>query len=321
MPAERPGSTAAPPRSGHDESLSRIAGYLFALGAGAVWGTTGPLSKALYAEGADITGIGFWRVLLGAAGLALYGLFFNRDLFRVDRRGLLVVGLGGGALVALFEVAYQFGIAGAGVAGAAALLYTAPVMVALLAKPILGEAITPLRLVLAVAVLAGATMTVMGGSQSGAASGPASLFAGVAGGIFAAVSYAGTTLLARWSVPRYGAVKVLLLELAGGTVVLGLVLPLAGRPPELAATMFGWVYIVALAVGPVLLANFFFLAALRRIEAAPTAVAATIEPVVGTLLALILFGDRLALVGWIGLALVVGGVATGYWKEGSEATQ
>jgi multidrug transporter EmrE-like cation transporter len=42
--------------------------------------------------------------------------------------------------------------------------------------------------------------------------------------------------------------------------------------------------------------------------------------VVGTLLALILFGDRLALVGWIGLALVVGGVATGYWKEGSEAT-
>jgi DME family drug/metabolite transporter len=85
--------------------------------------------------------------------------------------------------------------------------------------------------------------------------------------------------------------------------------------------MFGWVYIVALAVGPVLLANFFFLAALRRIEAAPTAVAATIEPVVGTLLALILFGDRLALVGWIGLALVVGGVATGYWKEGSEATQ
>jgi len=38
---------------------SRFAGYLFALGAGAVWGTTGPLSTALYAEGGTITGIGF----------------------------------------------------------------------------------------------------------------------------------------------------------------------------------------------------------------------------------------------------------------------
>ena len=75
-------------------------------------------------------------------------------MFRVDRRGLVLVGLGGGALVALFEVAYQYGIAGAGVAGAAALLYTAPVLVALLARPLLGEALTPLRLLLAVVGLA-----------------------------------------------------------------------------------------------------------------------------------------------------------------------
>jgi drug/metabolite transporter (DMT)-like permease len=81
-----------------------IAGYLFGLGAGAVWGTTGPLSTALYAEGAALTGIGFWRVLLGTAAFALWGLY-DRDLFRIDRRGLLLVGGLGGALVALFEVA------------------------------------------------------------------------------------------------------------------------------------------------------------------------------------------------------------------------
>jgi DME family drug/metabolite transporter len=296
---------------------SRIAGYLFALGAGAVWGTTGPLSTALYAEGGTITGIGFWRVLIGVAGLALWGLAANRDLFRVDRQGLLIVGVGGGLLVALFEVAYQFGIAGAGVAGAAALLYLAPVMVALVARPILGEPVTALRIALAVLVMIGAAMTVMGGSHA-ASTGPTSLAAGVIGGLLAAASYTGTTVLARWAVPRYGVSKVLFLEILGGTVVLAVVLPLAGHPPAPPATAAGWVYAVALAAGAVLLANFFFFSAVKRIEAAPTAVAATIEPVVGALLALLLFQQHLTVLGWVGLALVVFGVATGYWKEGAD---
>ena len=297
--------------------LSRLAGYLFALGAGAVWGTTGPLSTALYAEGATLTGIGFWRVLLGVVALALWGLLDHRGLFSVDRKGWLVVGLGGGALVALFEVGYQFGIFNAGIAGAAALLYLAPVMVALVAKPVLGEPVTLSRIGLALVVMVGAGMTVMGGSGA-ESSATGSLVVGVVGGLLAAASYTGTTVLARWAVPRYGVSKVLFLELAGGTAILALVLPLAGQPPAPPTTAAAWMYVVALAAGAVLLANYFFFSAVKRIEAAPTAVAATIEPVVGALLGVLLFAQHLSLAGWIGLALVVGGVATGYWKEGSD---
>jgi drug/metabolite transporter (DMT)-like permease len=54
------------------------------------------------------TSIGFWRVLIGTVALAIWGMLFRRDLFRADRRGWLLVGLGGGAMVALFEIAYQF---------------------------------------------------------------------------------------------------------------------------------------------------------------------------------------------------------------------
>jgi DME family drug/metabolite transporter len=247
----------------------------------------------------------------------VYGLLFRRDLFQVDRRGLLLVGLGGGALVALFEVAYQFAIAGAGVASAAVLLYTAPFLVAILARPLLGEALTSPRLLLAAVVGVGAVFAVQGGSHGANLAGVAvpRLALGVAGGLLATLSYAGTTLLARFAVPRYGVVKVLLLEIAGGTVLLGIVLPLAGRTPVPPATAGGWIYIGALVVGTVLLANVFFFSATRRIEAAPTAVAATIEPVVGTLLALFLFSQRLTLLGWLGLLMVVGGVAASYLQE------
>jgi DME family drug/metabolite transporter len=285
-----------------------------------VWGTTGPLSTKLYAEGAAITGIGFWRLLLGTAGLAVWALLFQREVFRVDRKGLLLMGGLGGAMVALFEVAYQFGIAGAGVAGAAALLYTAPVMVALVAKPILGERLTPLRFALAAAVMIGAAMTVMGKSHDASPSAIAlpSLVVGIIGGLLAAVSYATTTVLARWTVPRYGSYRMLFWEALGGVVILGIILPLAGHAPAPPPTPAGWLYTLALAGGGVILANFLFFAGVRRIEATPTAVAATIEPVVGALLAFFLLGQHLTLIGWIGLVMVVVGVSAGYLKEGLE---
>jgi len=305
----------------NDHKSSRVIGYLCALGAGAVWGTTGPLSTKLYAEGAAITGIGFWRLMLGTAGLALWALLFHREVFKVDRKGLLLMGGLGGAMVALFEVAYQFGIAGAGVAGAAALLYTAPVMVALVAKPLLGEKLTPLRFALCVVVMIGAAMTVTGKSGTAPQSAVAlpSLVVGIFGGLLAAVSYATTTVLARWTVPRYGSYRMLFWEALGGVVILAIVLPLAGHAPAPPPTRTAWLYVLALAAGGVVLANFLFFAGVRRIEATLTAVAATIEPVIGALLAFLLLRQGLTPTGWIGLVLVVAGVAAGYLREGRDA--
>src|SRR5438874_12502016 len=97
-----------PPRA------SRLAGYLLALAAGATWGTTGPLSTGLY-DLMPATSIGFWRVLIGTIALAIWGLIFRRELYRTDRQRWLLVGLGGGGLGALVEVASQLAIAGVGV--------------------------------------------------------------------------------------------------------------------------------------------------------------------------------------------------------------
>src|SRR3989441_1505568 len=206
-------TTVSPPPT--SSRTPRLTGYLLALAAGATWGTTGPLSTGLYRL-MPATSIGFWRVLMGTVCLALWGLAFRRELFRVDARGWLLVGVGGGLLVALFEIAYQFAIAGAGVAGAAAMLYTAPVIVAVLARALLKEALTTTRVLLALLVMAGVALTVTGGSNAGAEAARLGIGAGIAGGLLAALSYALTTLLARFAVPRYGAVRVLFLEALGG---------------------------------------------------------------------------------------------------------
>jgi len=295
-----------------------LGGFLFALTAGMLWGTTGPLSTALYAEGAQLTDVGFLRVLLASAAFAVYGVVAWRELFRIDRRGLALILGAGGLLVAVFEVAFQYAIAGVGVASAVALLYTAPVMVAILARPLLGESLTPARLFMAVVVMIGVAMTVRGARVEGtieAAAGGLGPVVGVIGGLLAAASYCGSTILARFAVPRYGSRRVLFLELVGGTIILGAFLPLAGHTPHPPGTLAGWIYIMSLGAGAVVAANFFFMAAARRIDAAPTAVAASIEPVVGAVLALVLLGQRLTVSGWLGLLMVVGGVAGGYALE------
>src|SRR3989449_1054785 len=277
-----------------------------------------PVTGSAHCALTPATSIGFWRVLLGTVCLALWGLLFRRALFRVDPRGWLLVGAGGGFLVALFEVAYQFAIAGAGVAGAAALLYTAPVIVALLARVLLKEALTVPRVLLALLVMAGVALTVTGGSNAGAEAARLGIGAGLAGGLLSALSYAGTTLLARFAVPRYGAVRVLFLEALGGIVILGIVLPLAGHPPTPPPSAAAWRGVAGLTAGAGLAPNLPFFPAVPRVRGPPAAVAATIEPVVGTLLALLLFNQRLSALGSLGLCMVVGGVAAGYLNEAKQ---
>jgi drug/metabolite transporter, DME family len=297
---------------------TRATGYVLALAAGTMWGTTGLVSELLSRSGVEVTAIGFWRVLLGTLGFLVYGAF-RPSLFRVDRRGVLLAGVVGGILVALFEVAFQFGFKHLGVAPTVALLYTAPVMITLLAGPVLGERVTPLRLLLAALTAVGVFLTVTGGEGIKASG---NLWIGLAGAMGAAVSYAGTTLLARYTVPRYGSERVLFLEIAGGTLVLAVVLPLVGASPVEAGWVpawmhspTAWVQVVALGIVTVVLANFAFFGAAKRIDAAPTAVGASCEPVVGALLALVFLGQHLAPIGWLGLALVVSGVAGGYLRE------
>jgi DME family drug/metabolite transporter len=262
------------------------------------------------------TSIGFWRVLIGTIALAVWGVLFRRSLFTADRKGWLIVGLGGGALVALFEIAYQFAIGGAGVAGAAALLYTAPIIVAVLARIILKEALTPTRVALAFTVMIGVALTVTGGSNAGAEAARMGIAAGIAGGLLSALSYALTSLMGRWAAPRYGVVKVLFLVAVGGVVLIWIALAIWGRAPTPPPSAEAWRGLLGLAAGSVILANILFFGAMKRIEAAPASVAATIEPVVGAILALLLFSQRLTPLGWVGLLLVVGGVAAGYMLEG-----
>jgi len=72
---------ARPGGPGYVSRGSAIVGYLCAVGAGATWGTTGPLSTASTTDAA--TSIGFWRILIARSRWGC-GARVPRDMFRVD---------------------------------------------------------------------------------------------------------------------------------------------------------------------------------------------------------------------------------------------
>lgn len=64
-----------------------------------------------------------------------------------------------------------------------------------------------------------------------------------------------------------------------------------------------------LAVGPMFVAYLLFGIALRTVRSSSATTIALLEPVIATVLAVLVVGERLEAVGWIGLALVLAGLA------------
>jgi len=293
--ARRPGAASPHPYLGYAETIV----------AACLWGSSGIFAVHLFRRGVSPESVAFLRPVIGIGLLAaVLGVARPRAL-RIDSRALLVLGLGGGVAVGLFQVAYQLSIEAAGVPATVALLYLSPPLVALASGPLLGEWPGARRLVLVAVTVVGVWLSVMGAEDMRATFD----WAGIGWGILAAVSYASYTLFGRYSAPRYGAVATAVYSTGSAGLVLAAVLPLLGRPVALPAGTAAWVLIVVFSVLTIAVAQLLFFDALGRVEASGVSVASAVEPVVAALLATTLLDQDLTPLGWLGIALVVSGVA------------
>ena len=66
-----------------------------------------------------------------------------------------------------------------------------------------------------------------------------------------------------------------------------------------------WLWLLGLALGPTVGALTLYTAGLQRVPAGVASITATLEPVVATVLAVVVLGERLAVPQLVGAALVV----------------
>jgi drug/metabolite transporter (DMT)-like permease len=216
--------------------------------------------------------------------------------------------LGGGIIVAAFQVAYQMSMASVGVPATVALLYLAPALVVASSPLLLGERLTPGKAVLASVSVMGVWLTVLGARGVDVELSRE----GVLWGCLAGLTYAAYTLYGKFFGRSAGALQALFWSTVGGTALLGAAWAVRGVPVALPETMEGWVLLllfglVTMAAAPLLLFH-----AMKTLEAGRASIGTTVEPLVAAILAMVFLDQVLTPSGWAGILLLVVGVSGAY---------
>lgn len=282
----------------------RLIGYVEAVAAACLWGSSGVFAVHLFRLGLPPESVALLRPVVGVV-LLLAGLALTHpETLRVDLRGLAVLCLGGGAAVGTMQVAYQMSTDAVGVPRTVALLYLAPVFVTVASGPLLHEWPTARRTALVALTLGGVWLTVSGAHEVETTFGSR----GLGWGFLAGVSYAAYTLFGRFAAPRFGSARTVFYSTLGACLLLAVVLTAVSGPPVMPRGVRSWAVLIAFGGLTIAAAQFLFFDALSRIEASRASVAAAAEPAVATLLATVMLSQGLAPIGWLGVAMIVAGV-------------
>jgi drug/metabolite transporter, DME family len=293
------GAVKEAPGRGH------LRGYAQAVGAAALWGSSGIFAVHLFRLGVPPESLALLRPVMGGVILLVVVLARDPSSLAVDARGMAVLALGGGLAVGVFQIAYQFSTDSVGVPSTVALLYLAPAVVAAASGPLLGEWPDRTRIGLLVVTLSGVWLSVLGAEDVIATFGSSGLWWGALAG----VSYGAYVLFGRYAAPRYGSIPTVVYSTLGACLLLAIVVPVATGPLVWPASGTAWAVLLAFSLLTIAVAQFLFFDALKYIDASRASIATAIEPVVAAILATLLLSQGLTLVGWIGIALVVTGVA------------
>lgn len=270
-----------------------------------LWGTTGTAATAI--DGANPLAIGASTMTIGGA---LLFLTHRRAALAVmhDRsvRGWLLAAAAG---MVAYPLAFYASMDLAGVAiGNVVSLGSGPIFAALIEWRVQRQALTRRWMLSAATAITGVTLLVVGGHGGGSPVNPEGIPLGVALGLLAGAGYALFTF-ASGVVIRRGhtgratmgaAFGLAALPLAGVLLVTGA--PLVASIPNMAVAAY-------LAVGPMFVAYLFFGWGITSLRSSTVTVITLLEPFVATLLAVAVVGERLEPLGWLGLVLIVVGVA------------
>ncbi|KZY50553.1 EamA family transporter [Sulfitobacter sp. KE29] len=282
-------------------------GVIAILFAAVVWGTTG--TAATFAPEVSAAAIGAAAMGLGGIAQALCagrGILNQRRRLWQQRR-LLVIGA---LAVAIYPLAFYGAMRLAGVTvGTVITIGSAPLLSALIEYLLDGRRLT-LRWSFGAAVgLIGMGLICLAeGDAHGSAVSAPSVPLGVLLGLIGGFTYA----LYSWSARR------MMLQGTRSAVAMGATFGLGGLLLMPVLAVSGGVFLASwtnaavglyMAAVPMFLGYIAFGYGLARVEASTATVITLFEPVVAAVLAVVIVGERLPPLGWVGVALVIGCLA------------
>jgi drug/metabolite transporter (DMT)-like permease len=264
-----------------------------------LWGFTAILGKLISLPALPLV---WWRMLLVVVAIALWPPVWRA--LRATDRGTLLLFSGAGVIVALHWLTFYGAIKLSNASVAASCMAIAPIFMALVEPWIARRAFDPRELVIGIIALPGVAL-VVGGT-------PGSMHAGILVGGLSALLVAIFGSLNKRILERAQPLLMTWVELAAGTVFLGVVAALLPGPGS-AFVLPGsrdLVLLATLSIACTLLPFTLSLHALRHTSAFTAQLAISLEPVYAVLLAIVLLDEQRELSAsfYLGVALIVGSV-------------
>lgn len=276
-------------------------GILFVSLSAMLWGTVGIATQAIYRQSElNAISVGFFRLALAFPLVALLGWkIVGRQIFQRPRHYLRMTLIG--VLLALYQVFYFAAIGYIGVAMATLItLCTAPVVVSLASVVVLKEPLTKATLYALVCAVTG-TVLLVGFPAGGTV--PKNLLLGVALSLGSATGYAMVAMIGRSIAHVCNPIHSTAVSFGVGALAL---FPLAAANVfSVQYTDITWSLLVYVGLVPTAVAYTLFFLGMRGVKASTASILTMLEPLTATVLAWLVFGERLASSGLVGAVLLL----------------
>ncbi len=283
---------------------ARRMAYFFVIAAAVLWGTLGIFGKVLNQFGFDPPQIVLIRAFGAFITLVLFTAIKSKHLLRIKPRdSVYFVGTGILSFV-FFNWCYFTAINKTSLSAAAILLYTAPALVMVFSAILFKERMTKVKLISLMLTFAGCilvTAFVQGTGQRITTS-------GVLAGLGAGLGYALYSIFGRYALEKYDALTVTLYTFVFATIGL---IPFTDirEMISLFSNVQAVYYAIALGLFGTVLPFLLYTKGLSYLETGRASIIATLEPIVATIIGVVLYNEPLTVFKIAGILLVIAAVS------------
>lgn len=274
--------------------------YIYVLLGAALWGIIGLFIDALSQAGFTALQIVTLRVVSAAVMLIVYLAAKNPELLKIDFKDTVsFIGTGIFSIV-FFNWCYFTAIEEVSLSIAVILLYTGPAFVVILSRIFFKELMTKRKVSALLLMILGCALVVRlipAGDQQVS-------WYGILVGLGSGFGYALYSIFGKHALKKYKALTVITYTFIFASAAL---LPVSGitiEAQQLASTRV-WMLILGLGFFPTVLAYMLYTTGLSMIESGLASITAMIEPVVATLLGVLIFNELLTVYQILGILLVL----------------
>ena len=278
--------------------------YVFSvLGAGICWGFMGFFTRHLYSFGIGTDGAIIIRCLGAALAFLIVILIKDRSLLKIRMKDIWCF-IGSGLLSLLFfTFCYFNAISMMSLSAAAILLYIAPSVVTLLSVILFKERLTPIKIFSVLLAFAGCCLV------SGITGGLTITAQGILFGIGSGVGYALYTIFSRYSLERgYSSLTINFYS----CLLAGLGAMIIWHPATLVSSVTSsaghFLFCIAAAVVTCFIPYLLYTYGLTGLENGKASVLASVEPVVASLVGILIYKETYTFMSVTGVVMVLAAV-------------